>query len=606
MVIDDETVSRRHALLEREGNRVVLLDLGSANGTFVNGARIVRLVLRSDHLIEIGDHQIAWEFTAESATETLQVGPASRGGPDPTLPAADAAGDRAGAHASWRPPRRHNLHVGHELDGFLSLAHGFLPVEPPLPAFPHFAPGLGRDDRPAARAVPPAHVAPGVRRAAGARRHGPTRCPTATCCAPRPCSASSPTPTSTWRSTRRRAARLAPATVDHGLAPAGQAHPGRLVHRPVLLQLAAARPGRPAGAGQHGPARADLEQRRRAGLLPGHHRIRDGAHAGAGRHARRPGGRGRRRPGRAGGRAAGDPRPAAARHPGHLPPDRSQPALPGIRSTRCCGPRRSAPPASRSSTARPARAAPPSRRSTRWTRSSSAGTTARWSGSRASTSPATSHGTGRSWWRRCARCRCASTSRTPAAARAARRSTTPCSTPTSATAAGWACTASRPTGSWRWRSRSAAQVTTGARFTGLFKDRTWDKVDGELAVVRESAARRWVRRWCSGPPRAGPGRHRPQPGAWTATGHPTSPARACTTCPATGSASWPRTTTNWCAARSRPAGHRRRARAAHPRCGERRWPARGVLRATSTCCRCGRCWLRPAPADRARRWPNGW
>jgi sulfite reductase (NADPH) flavoprotein alpha-component len=29
------------------------------------------------------------------------------------------------------------------------------------------------------------------------------------------------------------------------------------------------------------------------------------------------------------------------------------------------------------------------------------------------------------------------------------------------------------------------QVTTGARFTGLFKDRTWDKVDGELAIVRD-------------------------------------------------------------------------------------------------------------------------
>ncbi|GAB3842014.1 hypothetical protein GCM10027610_052080 [Dactylosporangium cerinum] len=29
------------------------------------------------------------------------------------------------------------------------------------------------------------------------------------------------------------------------------------------------------------------------------------------------------------------------------------------------------------------------------------------------------------------------------------------------------------------------QVTTGARFTGLFKDRTWDRVDVELAVVRD-------------------------------------------------------------------------------------------------------------------------
>jgi sulfite reductase alpha subunit-like flavoprotein/cytochrome b involved in lipid metabolism len=33
------------------------------------------------------------------------------------------------------------------------------------------------------------------------------------------------------------------------------------------------------------------------------------------------------------------------------------------------------------------------------------------------------------------------------------------------------------------------QVTTGARFTGLFKDRTWDKVDGELAVVRDERRR---------------------------------------------------------------------------------------------------------------------
>jgi len=30
----------------------------------------------------------------------------------------------------------HNRRVGHELDGFLSLAHGFLPAEPPLLAFP--------------------------------------------------------------------------------------------------------------------------------------------------------------------------------------------------------------------------------------------------------------------------------------------------------------------------------------------------------------------------------------------------------------------------------------------------------------------------------------
>jgi len=39
-VIDDRTVSRRHATVRREGELWVLVDLGSTNGTRVNGARI--------------------------------------------------------------------------------------------------------------------------------------------------------------------------------------------------------------------------------------------------------------------------------------------------------------------------------------------------------------------------------------------------------------------------------------------------------------------------------------------------------------------------------------------------------------------------------------
>jgi len=58
------------------------------------------------------------------------------------------------------------------------------------------------------------------------------------------------------------------------------------------------------------------------------------------------------------------------------------------------------------------------------------------------------------------------------------------------------------------------QVTTGARFTGLFKDRTWDMVDGELAVVRDE------RRPPVGPPVVfGTGRRgrlvTAESGAWT-------------------------------------------------------------------------------------------
>jgi hypothetical protein len=45
-------VSRLHALLKRDGKRVVIMDLGSANGTFVNGKR---LMPQAERLLSHGD-----------------------------------------------------------------------------------------------------------------------------------------------------------------------------------------------------------------------------------------------------------------------------------------------------------------------------------------------------------------------------------------------------------------------------------------------------------------------------------------------------------------------------------------------------------------------
>ena len=45
-------VSRLHALLKRDGKRLVIMDLGSANGTYVNGKRITA---NSERLINHGD-----------------------------------------------------------------------------------------------------------------------------------------------------------------------------------------------------------------------------------------------------------------------------------------------------------------------------------------------------------------------------------------------------------------------------------------------------------------------------------------------------------------------------------------------------------------------
>jgi DNA-binding response OmpR family regulator len=40
VVVDDRWVSRNHACIRREGEQYIVKDLGSKNGTFVNGARI--------------------------------------------------------------------------------------------------------------------------------------------------------------------------------------------------------------------------------------------------------------------------------------------------------------------------------------------------------------------------------------------------------------------------------------------------------------------------------------------------------------------------------------------------------------------------------------
>lgn len=45
-------VSRLHALLKRDGKRITIMDLGAANGTYVNGRR---LTANTEHLLNHGD-----------------------------------------------------------------------------------------------------------------------------------------------------------------------------------------------------------------------------------------------------------------------------------------------------------------------------------------------------------------------------------------------------------------------------------------------------------------------------------------------------------------------------------------------------------------------
>ncbi len=57
LVISDPEVSRRHARLYKQGVNYVIEDLGSTNGTSVNGQRLVGpYILRSGEMITFGEH----------------------------------------------------------------------------------------------------------------------------------------------------------------------------------------------------------------------------------------------------------------------------------------------------------------------------------------------------------------------------------------------------------------------------------------------------------------------------------------------------------------------------------------------------------------------
>jgi diguanylate cyclase (GGDEF)-like protein len=66
--IVDDGISREHAAVQREGGKVVLVDLGSTNGTYWNGARVPRQELADGDKISIGASTIL-KFTIQDHLE---------------------------------------------------------------------------------------------------------------------------------------------------------------------------------------------------------------------------------------------------------------------------------------------------------------------------------------------------------------------------------------------------------------------------------------------------------------------------------------------------------------------------------------------------------
>src|SRR5690349_10193933 len=73
VVLDDATVSARHARLRWDGEKISLEDLGSANGTFVDGRQIARARIRPGDEVTLGQVSLSW--SDDSMRTFLRSGP---------------------------------------------------------------------------------------------------------------------------------------------------------------------------------------------------------------------------------------------------------------------------------------------------------------------------------------------------------------------------------------------------------------------------------------------------------------------------------------------------------------------------------------------------
>ena len=68
--IEDTFLSAEHAVIVQAGNDCILEDLGSTNGTVVNGKPVKRHLLKSNEVIEFGDYKLNFvddaDYTAEN------------------------------------------------------------------------------------------------------------------------------------------------------------------------------------------------------------------------------------------------------------------------------------------------------------------------------------------------------------------------------------------------------------------------------------------------------------------------------------------------------------------------------------------------------------
>jgi hypothetical protein len=142
LVIEDKSVSRRHAYFERRGGGWGILDQGSANGTFLNGAQITDADLYDGQELRLGMVPLRVEIEGAMAGTVLMGAPPAHGTvlmPGGGLPPMAPPPPPMAAPQAW------------------GASPGYAPAPPP-PAYAPPPPPAYAPPPPAAPAYAPAHT----------------------------------------------------------------------------------------------------------------------------------------------------------------------------------------------------------------------------------------------------------------------------------------------------------------------------------------------------------------------------------------------------------------------------------------------------------------
>ena len=72
IVIDNTLVSRHHLKIVQDGTHYIVEDLGSGNGTLLNGQKIVKETLRDQDAISVGKHTLVFIHKETAPLEQQQ------------------------------------------------------------------------------------------------------------------------------------------------------------------------------------------------------------------------------------------------------------------------------------------------------------------------------------------------------------------------------------------------------------------------------------------------------------------------------------------------------------------------------------------------------